>query len=211
MDITHLGHATVLVEVGGVRVLIDPGSFSDQWHGLTDLDAVLITHQHPDHVDPQQVPVLLAANPGARVYAEPSVPNAVGIDADPLTSGESVRVGSVEISAVGGEHAVIHRDIPVIGNVGVVLRAEGEPSLFHPGDSLASVPSGIDVLALPIMGPWAALKEHIDFVREVGARTAFPIHDALLSSRGWALCTSRVADLSDTAVVDWRDATPHTV
>lgn len=212
MEITHLGHAAVLVEVAGTRILIDPGSFSDQWHGLTGLDAVVITHQHLDHVDPERVPMLLKANPDARVYCEPSVPEAVDLpDATSLPSGERATVGGVELSAVGGEHAIIHRDIPMIGNVGVLVRAEGEPTLFHPGDSLVTCPEGVDLLALPVMGPWAALKEHIDFVRTVGAPRAFPIHDGLLNERGWELYTSRAADMSDTEVLDWRDGQPHEV
>ena len=44
-------------------------------------------------------------------------------------------VGDVLVTAVGGQHAIIHRDIPRIGNVGYVLRSEGEPTLFHPGDA----------------------------------------------------------------------------
>ena len=39
----------------------------------TDLDAVLVTHQHPDHLDPQNLPALLAANPSAMVLVEPSI------------------------------------------------------------------------------------------------------------------------------------------
>ena len=73
MRITHLGHAAVLAETDGARILIDPGNFSDAWHSLTDLDAVLVTHQHPDHLDPQNLPTLLLANPAAIVLVEPSI------------------------------------------------------------------------------------------------------------------------------------------
>ena len=41
---------------------------------LTDLDAILVTHQHPDHLDPEHVPALIKANPQARVMVEPSSP-----------------------------------------------------------------------------------------------------------------------------------------
>ena len=73
MRITHLGHSAVLAETDSARILIDPGNFSDRWHSLTDLDAVLVTHQHPDHLDPQHLPALLEANQEARVLVEPSI------------------------------------------------------------------------------------------------------------------------------------------
>lgn len=215
MQITHLGHSAVLVEAADARLLIDPGGFSDGWHGLSDLDAVLITHSHPDHVDPDHLRPLLAANPDARVVLEPSVPDGVdlGVDDARLTrfaAGSTVDLGAVGVEAVGGDHAVIHRDLPMIGNVGLVLRAEGEPTFFHPGDSLAAVPSGVDVLAVPLHAPWAAMKEHIDFLRAVGAGRAFPIHDGLVNARGRAMVLGRFHDMADSEVVDLGDGTPTT-
>ncbi|MFT4164647.1 MAG: MBL fold metallo-hydrolase [Microlunatus sp.] len=215
MRITHLGHSAVLVETDAARVLIDPGNFSDAWHGLTDLDAVLITHQHPDHADPVELPTLVAANPGAKIYVEPSIAVAERdarfpeIGGEALAAGEQVVVGDLLVSAVGGEHAVIHRDLPQIGNVGYVLRSEGQPSLFHPGDSLAAVPAGVDILGVPIMGPWAAMKETIDFVRAVGALEGFPIHDGLVNERGRGLIYGRVVDMTSTRMTDLRAGVTH--
>ena len=147
----------MLVEVAGRRILIDPGNFSADWHHLRDLDAIVVTHQHPDHADPVHLPALVAANPAASVHVEPTVPDHVDLPtAHRLAADASVDLGAVRISAVGGLHAVIHPDIPRIGNVGVVITAEGEPTFFHPGDMIDTVPVGIDVLAIPAYGPWAA-------------------------------------------------------
>lgn len=206
MLITHLGHSCVLVEAAGTRVLFDPGNFSDAWHQVVDLDAIVVTHQHPDHFDTEKAPGLIAANPGARVLMEPSVYEKTN-RGESLPAGREVEVGSVKLIGVGGLHAVIHADIPRIGNVGVVLEADGK-RFFHPGDSLDTAPEDIDVLAVPAYGPWAAMKETIDFVRSVGAPHAFCIHEGLLNERGWKLGFDRFSEMSQTRFHDLRNGEP---
>lgn len=186
-------------------MLIDPGNFSSAWHGLRDLDAICITHQHPDHVDPEHLPALVDANPAAQVLVEAEVPLTCELERmQPMGAGETRALGELTITAHGGRHAVIHADIPRIGNIGLTFAAPGEPTFFHPGDSLEAIPDGVDLLAVPIYGPWAAMKETIDFVRAVGAPDGFPIHDGLLNERGWALIFGRLNSMTSTRTYDLR-------
>ena len=216
MRLTHLGHACLLVETGGQRILIDPGAFSPGIEDVTGLDAILVTHQHGDHVDLQRLPAVLEANPQARLYAEPqaaAVMAEAGIAAELAVSGEALTFGTVQVTPVGETHALINEALPRIGNLGVVLRSEGEPSLFHPGDAYDAEPGQIDILALPLNAPWTASRDTVAFARRISPRVSVPIHDVLLSAIGRQLYLSQVQsfgpegmevrDLSDGAPVDF--------
>jgi L-ascorbate metabolism protein UlaG (beta-lactamase superfamily) len=214
MRITHLGHACLLVETANTRLLIDPGNFSRGFEDLANLDAILVTHQHPDHFDPDRGPALVAANPVAKLFVEPETAAAFEMGADAVFSaGSEQQVGDVTITGVGGRHAVNHDRVPQIGNVGFVVSEAAGPRLFHPGDSYDDAPSGVDVLALPLNAPWCRLSETLDFYRAVGPAAAVPIHTALLSEAGLGMYLmhvgnfgpdgSEVADLSDGSARDF--------
>ena len=195
MRITHLGHACLLVEAGGQRILVDPGVFSPGIADLTGVDVILVTHQHADHADLQRLPALLEINPQARLYAEPEAAAAMekaGIGGECMAAGKVLTFGRVEVTPVGEKHALINEALPRVGNLGVVLRAKGEPSLFHPGDAYDCEPSQIDILALPLNAPWTASRDTIVFAQKISPRVCVPIHDALLSPIGRQLYLSQV-------------------
>ena len=185
MRITHLGHACLLVEMADTRVLVDPGTFADDLSEVRDLDAVLVTHQHPDHLDPDRLPGIVAANPGAVVLVDPgSLELLSGLGVPARTHDGTTTVGGVTVTPVGEQHALIHDDIPRIPNVGVRLDAAGEPSFFHPGDALDAEPGAVDVLAFPLQAPWQRSRDMTAFLRRLAAPHAVPVHDGLLQRRG---------------------------
>lgn len=212
MRITHLGHACLLIETANTRLLVDPGSFSSGYQDLTELDAVFLTHQHPDHVDPDSLPDLLANSPGADLLAEPETVDALELDTGtPFPSGGSRVLGDLTVAAVGGQHARNHDLVPMIGNVGLLIREQAGPTLFHPGDSYADAPAGVDVLAFPLNAPWTRLSETLDFVRAVSAPVQIPIHDALLSGVGRSMYLMHVGNFgpAGSELRDLSDGTPY--
>ena len=246
MKIHHLVHSCLLVEVAGRRVLIDPGGFSGPAvralpaDVLTGLDAIAVTHQHPDHLDPALLADLLAASPQAVVIAEPetaaqlgdpfpeqraagegdaSRDPAVGPDRLlPLAAGAAHEFDAVggnaplRIAAVGGRHAVIHPDLPRVGNIGLVLSAGQGPRLGITGDSLEPVREfhGIDALAFAVVAPWSKMAETIDFLRAVGPTLALPVHDAVASDVGRPIYMRQATALAPegTEVRDWPEDGP---
>ena len=78
---------------------------------------------------------------------------------------------------VGGTHAVIHPEIPVIDNISYLVGDGDHPArLMHPGDALFIPGEPVDVLATPAAAPWMKISEAVDYLRAVAPARAVPIH-----------------------------------
>ena len=181
MRLQKLGHSCLLVESGDARLLLDPGTFSSGFEDLDGLTAVLVTHQHPDHLDVERLPALLERNPSMQVITDPGTAQILrddhGVEAAVANGGETFDLG-VRVEVVGEMHAQIHPDLPRIPNVGYLI----DGRLLHPGDALDVTDRDVEVLALPTMAPWMRMAEAVDYLRAVQPRVAVPIHDGLLRS-----------------------------
>lgn len=176
MKLTHLGHACLLVETAGARLLIDPGTMST-FEDVRGLDGVLVTHQHPDHVDVARLGALLEANPGAVLVVDADTRDAVDGLTDSIvvaSPGDRLSLGDSTVDVLGGLHAAVYADVPGCTNAAYLV---DDGALLHPGDSFVLPGRAVDVLAVAIDGPWLKLAEAVEYVRAVGPRVAVPIHE----------------------------------
>lgn len=182
MRITKFGHSCLLIEEGCARILLDPGAFSTI-PDLDKLDAILITHIHPDHVDVGALKKLIELNPRARIFSNTEVQAALaknGIEVDKLEDGEMAAVQNVVIEGIGKDHALIHKTIPLAKNVGYFIANK----FFYPGDALTIPDRPVEILAFPAMAPWMTVGNSIDYALAMKPKAAFPVHDALLKNGG---------------------------
>jgi len=193
MEVTKLEHACQIITEGDARLVIDPGNFTRPVE-TTGVVAVVLTHEHPDHVTPEQLAGILARNPDAVVIGPAGVAAALtgtGVPIDVVTDGDHRTVGPFDLTFHGTRHNVIHSSIPVIDNTGVLVGGR----LFYPGDSYTDPGVPVEVLAAPVGAPWLKVAEMMDYVTAIAPRRAYPVHEATLSEIGYGMHTGRLREV----------------
>ncbi|MFJ8504781.1 MBL fold metallo-hydrolase [Streptomyces avermitilis] len=173
MRITKYTHACVRLEHDGRVLVIDPGTWSEP-AALIGADAVLVTHEHADHID-----ALRLAGLGVPVYT-PAEANIPRLEVTGVSSGVEFTAAGFRVRAVGGRHAFVYGGQPDCANLGYII----DEAIYHPGDSLHVPEQPIETLLVPAQGSWMKMAEAIHFVKTIKPQRAFPIHDAQINDRG---------------------------
>ncbi|MET7740932.1 MBL fold metallo-hydrolase [Streptomyces sp. NPDC005385] len=186
MRITKYTHACVRLEHEGRVVVIDPGVWSEP-AALVGADAVLVTHEHADHID-----VLRLAGLGVPVYA-PADANIAGLEVVGVTAGADFTVADFRVRAVGGRHASVHGGRPDCANLGYIV----DEGIYHPGDSLHVPDRPVETLLVPAQASWVKTTEVLDFVNAIDPQRSFAIHDAQINERGLSSVNAWLAEETD--------------
>jgi L-ascorbate metabolism protein UlaG (beta-lactamase superfamily) len=194
MKLTKYDHACFTVQKDGQLLVIDPGNYSTDYLPSNNVVGVVITHEHADHYDQEQIAAIVDKNPEAVIIGPESVTSKIEVfNTQAVNAGDKLTIGLFDLEFFGGTHAVIHRSVPVIPNLGVMINE----LLYYPGDSLTLPGRPVDTLAIPAGAPWLKIGDAMDFLELIKPRFAFPTHDAVLSDFGkevadiWLLRTAK--------------------
>lgn len=180
MKITKLGHCALVLEDKGIKILTDPGNFTiEAQEKVTNIDVILITHEHADHMHIDSVKALVKTNPGATVVSNASVAKILGESGIPCTivgDGQSTQVKEVSIEGFGKDHAEIYGQMGLVENTAYLV----DGRFYFPGDNFHDPKKKVEILALPIAGPWMRISMAIDFAKQMQAKKAFGVHDGMI-------------------------------
>jgi L-ascorbate metabolism protein UlaG (beta-lactamase superfamily) len=205
--LTYIGHATVLVELGGLRLLTDPFLSSRSFHvrrrvsappvkDLRPLDAILISHAHRDHLDLRSLRRLAGLSPVILPQGTAHLARRGGCtEVIELRERERVPVGPIVVEAVHAAHDGRRNGLGrPIASLGYLI--EGAPRVYFAGDTdlfagMSQLAGRADVALIPVWGWGRRLGTgHLDparaaeAVRRIRPRIAIPIHWGTLRAIG---------------------------
>lgn len=183
MTITKLGHCCLQIAVDGVTILTDPGNWAELPATIPNLDIILITHEHEDHLHIESLKRLIKNSPDVMVVTNKSVGELLDqeqIEYTIVSHNDSKTVLGIELTGFGQQHAAVYQGIIPVENTGYLI----ENKLFYPGDAFTNPGVKVEVLALPVAGPWLHMREAIDYGKLINPQLAFPVHDGMLKHVG---------------------------
>jgi len=207
MRLTKLGHACVRLRKDDRTLVIDPGAFTPEEDALAGADAVLITHEHPDHFVPDRIRKAAAENPELEIVTSRAVATALadlGGRVRQVGHGDAVTVAGFDVHVYGEDHEILHPDVPPIPNTGFLVDGE----VFHPGDALTVPGEPVRTLCLPGNAPWMKVPELYQYARAVRPERAFVVHDGLLNDFGLGVMNKHVEAAGQELGKEFRRLTP---
>lgn len=184
MKLTKFEHSCMVLEKEGKSLVIDPGGLNGALVPPINCVAVVVTHEHFDHLNQDKLKEIFAVNPEAKLYVNEGIAAKLEDElsgrATVVNSGQLEAVEGFSLQFVGALHEAIRPEVPRPVNVGVIV----DELFFHPGDEYSVPEQPFVWLGLAINAPWAKVSETNDFVKAAKSKHVIPIHDGLLNEAG---------------------------
>ena len=178
LKLTRLVHACISVERRSTLLFIDPGEFGLP-ENLNTADAVLVTHDHFDHVSHTALRELLEAKPAVKIYGPKSFADHVDFHVTVVKNGDRFEVGDISVEVIGEWQDVANLNDPPIENVGYLIGGK----ILHPGDAY---PYGIhpEVALVPLAAPWSKGIDMQKWLLDARPKRVIAYHDVILNDLG---------------------------
>lgn len=198
MQITKYEHSCLEVRVENSRLIIDPGKFTKSLTEFSNIDAVVITHIHSDHLDKTILQRIYTRNPNLKIFTTEQVADEINdLPVKIIEAGDNFEVNNINLEFFGGEHEFYNE----FQNIAVLVNNE----LFHPGDSYTQPNKPIKILASPASAPWLRVKDAGDYIINCKPKVAFPIHNILLSNEGKEIHYRILKSICDDNKISWQE------
>lgn len=181
MKITKYGHACILFEKDGLRLLVDPGSFTELPNNLQEVDFIIVTEEHYDHFNMDNLKKA-ASIKSARIYTTTSVAESLkesGMSVKAISGDQTIDLGSFRVEFSENDHATVYKKSPC-RSLAILI----DDGVYYPSDTYVTIKKKIKVLALPTSGPWFKVSECIEFVNAIDSEIVLTTHNALNSEIG---------------------------
>ncbi len=181
MKITKLEHSGLVLEKDGRKIVFDPVTFTTTLPELRDVAAVILTHRHFDHFQPERIAEIIALNPEVRILVPEDLAGDLA-EATAVRPGDDMEVAGFVLQFYGGKHAeIIPGKVPCM-NLGVVV----DEKVVNPGDSfgLLDLDQSNQILCVPEVAPWCKMAESMELIRLAKPKVVIPVHNAILSEMG---------------------------
>lgn len=166
-----------------MRILTDPGAWSTRQNDVQGVDVILITHEHQDHFHVESLKIVLKNNPNAKIITNRGVGALLqkeGIAYELLEDTQSKTISGILLEGFGEKHAVIYKELGQVQNTGYFIAHR----FFYPGDAFYNPQKPVEILALPVCGPWMKISDAVDYAKALKPRIALPVHDGMLKITG---------------------------
>lgn len=204
MKITRRFHSCVEISdpAGLVRVVIDPGGFGAP-SDLAQANAILITHTHPDHVDPVAVQAAREANPELRIFGPADLASLIDVDYTVVRDTDTFTLGSLDIEVRETPHEKIINSKDLPENLGYIFNGQ----VLHPGDSMAAIPD-MDVVLVPVSGPWLRILMVDEYLAANKPKRFIGVHDGIDNDNGLRLRGGLLRQLAEEHGVEYLPLQP---
>lgn len=203
--VKRITDSCLLVTTDDGTTMFDPGfhaieSGAVNLDEIGDIQRILITHEHGDHVSPEFVRFLLDRNDDVVVYGNQNV-------ADVLAEHE-IEVSTSNPAGTSSED-VLHETTPM-GTAPPNRSWTIDGVLTHPGDSYGPTRTA-PLLALGLLTPWGSTTRSLEFARQLAPQQAIPVHDFYLSEAGrqWIYGVAKhvlAKDGIEVVTLDWGES-----